>query len=146
MDHLVRYYVMTRPIGWWGPVHRQAVQRGLIQETLQPTTTTKGTTTTRPLIRRTWTPEQADAWTREDWLVVMLSPLVFAALMIGVTKLLLLQIGGVFLILSAVIGTGLMYWIIDPKLRAVSHEYEVQQAQYIEQLEESMQWQEGGER
>jgi Na+/proline symporter len=24
MDHLVHYYVMSRPIGWWGPVRREA--------------------------------------------------------------------------------------------------------------------------
>ncbi len=30
MDHLVRYYVMARPWGWWGPVRREAIQRGLI--------------------------------------------------------------------------------------------------------------------
>jgi solute:Na+ symporter, SSS family len=30
MDHLVKYYVMSRPIGWWGPVKREAEQRGLI--------------------------------------------------------------------------------------------------------------------
>ena len=30
MDHLVHYYVMSRPIGWWGPVRREAEQRGLI--------------------------------------------------------------------------------------------------------------------
>ena len=32
MDRLVRYYVMTRPLGWWGPVHRAAVERGLIED------------------------------------------------------------------------------------------------------------------
>lgn len=31
MDHLVRYYVMARPIGWWGPVRREALRRGLLQ-------------------------------------------------------------------------------------------------------------------
>ena len=30
MDHLVRYYVMSRPIGWWQPVHQEAIRRGLI--------------------------------------------------------------------------------------------------------------------
>jgi len=30
MNHLVRFYVMTRPIGWWGPVKREAQRRGLI--------------------------------------------------------------------------------------------------------------------
>jgi SSS family solute:Na+ symporter len=31
MNHLVQYYVMTRPIGWWEPVRREAVARGLLQ-------------------------------------------------------------------------------------------------------------------
>jgi Na+/proline symporter len=30
MDHLVKYYVMARPIGWWAPVRREAERRGLI--------------------------------------------------------------------------------------------------------------------
>ena len=30
MDHLVRYYGMARPIGWWGPVRREAERRGLV--------------------------------------------------------------------------------------------------------------------
>lgn len=30
MDHLVKYYVMSRPIGFWGPVKREAIKRGLI--------------------------------------------------------------------------------------------------------------------
>lgn len=136
MDRLVRYYVMTRPIGWWGPVHREAVRRGLIEEA--PARTAGA----RPLIRRTWTAEQADAWTREDWIVVILSPLVFAALMIGVTKLLLLQPGGLWLVLGAVLGTGAIYWVIDPKLRAVSQEYEARQARYVEDLERRLRWQE----
>ncbi len=32
MDHLVKYYVMSRPIGWWGPVRREAERRGLITQ------------------------------------------------------------------------------------------------------------------
>jgi len=32
MDHLVRYYVMSRPIGWWKPVRKEAERRGLIQK------------------------------------------------------------------------------------------------------------------
>ena len=94
------------------------------------------------MIRRHWTPEQADEWTREDWIAVVLSPLVFAALMIGVTKLLLLQPGGMLLIVAAIVGTAAIYWVIDPKLRAVSHEYEAQQATYVDQLEKRMRWQE----
>jgi solute:Na+ symporter, SSS family len=31
MDHLVRYYVMARPLGFWDPVRREAVRRGLLK-------------------------------------------------------------------------------------------------------------------
>ena len=141
MDHLVRYYVMTRPIGWWGPVHREAVRRGLIEKE-----TENKSAGPRPFIRREWTAEQAGDWTREDWIAVILSPMVFGALMIGVTKLLLLQAGGILLICGALAGTGLIYWVIDPKLRAVSVEYEKQQARYVEQLEKRLRWQDEGDR
>jgi Na+/proline symporter len=32
MDHLVMFYTMTRPPGFWGPVKEEAVRRGLIKE------------------------------------------------------------------------------------------------------------------
>ena len=140
MDRLVRYYVMTRPLGWWGPVHREAVKRGLIEDAA------KVTEKRRPLIRRQWTPEQVGDWTREDWIAVVLSPLVYAALMIGVTKVLLLQPGGILLVVAAVLGTLAIYWVIDPKLRAVSIDYEKQQEEYVKQLEQRLRWQEEGGR
>jgi len=31
MDRLVKFYVMSRPVGWWGPVKREAIRRGLIE-------------------------------------------------------------------------------------------------------------------
>ena len=31
MDRLVKFYVMSRPVGWWGPVKREAIKRGLIE-------------------------------------------------------------------------------------------------------------------
>jgi len=31
MDHLVAYYVMSRPIGFWGPVREEAIRQGLIK-------------------------------------------------------------------------------------------------------------------
>jgi len=30
LDHLVQYYVMARPLGWWGPIRREAIKRGLM--------------------------------------------------------------------------------------------------------------------
>jgi len=130
LDHLVRYYVMTRPIGWWGPVRAAAEQRGLIE-----TVRRSEQTSPRPLIRRQWTAEQADNWSREDWIAIVLSPLVFAFFMIGLAKLLLGQLSGVLLTLAATVLCGLVYWVIDPKLRAVSSEYEKKQADYAAHLD-----------
>jgi hypothetical protein len=31
MDRLVKYYVMSRPLGWWKPVHQEAERRGLLK-------------------------------------------------------------------------------------------------------------------
>ena len=47
------------------------------------------------------------------------------------------------LILAALAGGLLLYWIIDPKLRAVSADYESKQATYLEELERSVRWNEG---
>ncbi len=138
IEHLVAYYVMTRPLGWWGPVRQEAIRRGLLQEEAKPAATER-----RPLIRRTWTPEQADSWSREDWIAILLSPLVFGVGMIGLTKLLLLQPSGFTLTAGAVVGALVMYWVIDPKLRAVSTEYEAKQAQYLELLERRLHWEYG---
>jgi hypothetical protein len=32
INHLVKFYVMTRPIGWWKPVKAEALRQGLIRE------------------------------------------------------------------------------------------------------------------
>jgi Na+/proline symporter len=136
MDHLVKYYVMTRPLGWWGPVHREAEARGLIAPAAR-----RVTTGPRPLIRRTWTAEEADDWSREDWIAIVLSPIVFALILIGLTKVLLLQAGGILMTIAAVAGAVVIFWVIDPKLRAVSSDYEARQAKYIEALERTHRWQ-----
>ena len=56
-------------------------------------------------------------------------------LMIGVVWSLLLIPAGFAVLAGAIAGTFLIWWIIDPKLRAVSAEYEAQQATYIEENE-----------
>ena len=96
------------------------------------------------MIRRSWTPEQANEWTREDWIAILLSPLVFAFLMIGVTKMLLLQGTGLLMTATALLLSGVIYWVIDPKLRAVSVDYESRQAEYLASLERQVRWGDDG--
>ncbi len=136
MDRLVHFYMMTRPIGWWGPVQREAVRRGFLDDGAAAAEESGR----RPLIRRSWTAEQAAEWTREDWIVIVLSPLVFAGILFGLTQLLLLRLTGLWLSGAAVAGAVVMYWVIDPKLRAVSHDFELTQARYLEELERSVRW------
>jgi SSS family solute:Na+ symporter len=140
MDRLVEYYVMTRPLGWWGPVREEARRRGLI-EIDRPR---EAASNRRPLIRRRWSPEEAEEWTREDWIAIVLSPVVYALVLFGLTRVLLLQWSGLWMILAAAAGSLSIYWVIDPKLRAVSSEYEAQQARYLESLERRLRWGENG--
>jgi hypothetical protein len=139
MDHLVRFYVQTRPVGWWGPVHREAVRRGLIPDA-PGARSGASDARPRPLIRRRWTAEDAAEWSREDWIVIVLSPVVLASLMVGVASLLLLRPFGMILTGGGVLLALLLYWVIDPKLRAVSVEYEARQAADLADLERQVRW------
>jgi len=135
MDRLVDYYVMTRPLGWWGPVHREAVRRGLVVD--EPVPSTDGP---RPLIRRSWTAAQAEEWTREDWIAIVLSPIVYACILFGLVEALLLRWDGLWMLLAAIVGMLIIYYVIDPKLRAVSVEYEASQSHYLDAVERRSKW------
>jgi hypothetical protein len=95
-----------------------------------------------PFIRRRWTPKEADEWTREDTITVIISPLVYILLMIG-TALSVFLVPAGFVILGAGIALMLvMIWIVNPKLSSVSEEYEKKQKGYIEELERTIKWEE----
>ncbi len=140
MDHLVRYYVMTRPLGWWGPVRAEAERRGLVRAGSQATTTSPAPTTgaaaaQRPLIRRRWNAEAAQEWTREDWIAIVLAPLSYGLVMIGLALTLLARWHGVPILGAGLACGGFLYWVIDPKLRAVSIDYELRQSRYLAQMD-----------
>ena len=74
-------------------------------------------------IRRKWTPQAADNWTKEDWMAILLSPLAYIGLALGVVlSFLLLKIGFILLGATALV-TILMHWIIDPKLKVILEDY-----------------------
>ncbi|MCG6988518.1 MAG: sodium:solute symporter [Gemmatimonadetes bacterium] len=143
MEHLVHFYLQTRPIGWWGPVKAEARRMGLLAgHPSEAAAAAAAKSGPRPLIRRRWTAEEADAWSREDWIAIILSPLCMAFAMVGAANLFLLRGSGVWQMALAIACAVFLFWVIDPKLRAVSVEYEQRQAEYLNRLEEKMHWRE----
>jgi len=94
------------------------------------------------LIRRKWTPAAADEWTREDWIAIVLSPLAYITLAIGVALSIFLFKVGFIILGAAVVLTALMHWVIDPKLKMISEDYEKKQKHYLEELEKIIRWEE----
>ena len=94
------------------------------------------------LIRRTWTPAAADDWTREDWIAIVLSPLAYIGIAVGVALSILLLPVGFLILAAAIVLTILMHWVIDPKLKMISQEYEKKQKQYLDDLEKTVRWEE----
>jgi len=93
-------------------------------------------------IKRKWTASEADRWTKEDYLVFVISPLIYFLLAIGtMLSLFLLWYGWVILAASLVLLL-VMIWIIDPKLKAISLDYEQKQKHYLEDLEKIERWEE----
>ena len=94
------------------------------------------------LIRRSWTPHDADEWCKEDWYAIIISPLAYISLCLGVAlSFLLLPIGFVVLFIGLLL-TFFMFFIIDPKLKTISNEYEKKQKTYLKQLERITRWEE----
>lgn len=91
-------------------------------------------------IKRIWTAAEADHWTKEDYLTFIISPLVYVLLMIGTALSLLLLWYGFVLLGAGVILFFVMFWIIDPKLKAISEDYEAKQKHYLEDLEKIERW------
>jgi len=91
-------------------------------------------------IRRTWTPQAADNWSREDWLAATLSVVAYVLLILGSALSLLARPLGYVLLFLAILVMAAMYYVIDPKLRAVSSDYEKKQKEYLQHLETLTRW------
>lgn len=93
-------------------------------------------------IKKEWTAQQADRWTKEDYLTFIISPAIYFLLALGVAlSLLLLWYGWVILAVSLILLV-VMIKIIDPKLKALSEDYEIKQKEYLEDLERIERWEE----
>ena len=90
--------------------------------------------------RTEWTAEEADEWTKEDLFTIIISPLAYVTLTVGVALAGLFMWQGYVLTVIGGILTYYMHKIIDPKLRAISAEYEKKQQEYLADLEASTRW------
>ena len=91
-------------------------------------------------LKRTWTAAEADDWSKEDVYAVALGVLCFVAVAIGTPYAFLLRpLGFVVLAIGVLLGV-VMMWLINPKLEAVSAEYEKKQKRYLEDLERIVRW------
>lgn len=92
------------------------------------------------MIRRKWNAQDADNWTKEDWIAIVLSPLSYFFLAIGTAlSLFLLPMGFLYLFLG-IACAAVMYYVIDPKLQALSADYEERQKKYLKDLDDKMRW------
>lgn len=94
------------------------------------------------IFKREWTAHEAEEWTKEDWFAIILSP--FSYILIGfgaALSIFLLPLGFILLAIGIFI-TVLMFWVIDPKLKAVSSSYEAKQREYLKDLEKIQRWEE----
>jgi membrane protein implicated in regulation of membrane protease activity len=91
-------------------------------------------------IKRIWTGSEAEEWTKEDTLAVIISPIIYMLVMVGAgLSALLIPVGFVLLLAGIALAFVLVY-VINPKLTAVSEEYEKKQKQYLDELEKKMKW------
>lgn len=93
-------------------------------------------------IKRKWTAQEADRWTKEDYLTFIISPLIYFLLAVGVAFSMLLRWYGWVILGASVILLFIMLRIIDPKLKAISEDYELKQKEYLEDLEKIVRWEE----
>jgi len=91
------------------------------------------------LIRRKWSPEAADEWTREDFFGIVLSVISYVALALG-TPLVFFFWWGWLLLAVGLAALLLMIYVIDPKLKVISSEYEKRQKRYLEDLDRKIRW------
>lgn len=92
------------------------------------------------LFKTAWTPVEAEEWTVHDLWASVFSILAFLLVAVGVAGSLLLQVWGFAALVLGVVCIIVMIRIIDPKLRAISEEFEQKEAHYLERLDRTTRW------
>ena len=92
------------------------------------------------LFKKEWTPGEAEDWTVHDTVAVIVSPMIYLLITLGCMLSVLLIPVGFALLAAGIVLLILLIRVIDPKLGAVSEEYEKKQKRYIEELERKVKW------
>ena len=73
-------------------------------------------------------------------IAAVLSAASYGLIIIGGTLSLIGSVAGYIALAAGIALAGLMYWVIDPKLRAVSSDYEEKQKAHLARLESITRW------
>lgn len=92
------------------------------------------------LLRKQWTPSQADEWTVHDFVASVLAMASYVLVAVGVAGALLLQVWGFVALGVGTVCIILMYFVIDPKLKALSEAFAKRQQQYLEDIDKTTRW------
>ncbi len=93
-------------------------------------------------LKTKWSPREADSWSKEDYLTFIISPLIYFLLAVGTVLSLLLIWYGWLILGASLVLLWVMIKVIDPKLKAISEDYEKKQKKYLEELEKIARWEE----
>lgn len=91
-------------------------------------------------IKKTWTAAEADNWSKEDVIAWILSPLTYILTAVGIAFALLLRWYGFVLLAVDIVLLVVLFRVIDPKLKAISEDYEHKQKKYLEDIEKIARW------
>jgi len=92
------------------------------------------------LFRKEWTAAEADEWTSHDFWASLLGVLAYILITVGIIGAFLLQLWGFAAVALALVLGLVMFFIIDPKLKAMSKAFEKKQDGYLGKLEQSNRW------
>jgi hypothetical protein len=92
------------------------------------------------LLRKQWTPGQADEWTLHDLAASLLAVASYLLVAVGVAGALLLQVWGFVALAVGIVCTILMYLVIDPKLKAMSEAFAKRQQRYLDDIDKTTRW------
>ncbi len=94
------------------------------------------------IIKRKWKPQEADLWTKEDIIAIIISPICYALLMVGLALSCFFIKEGFIILGLGIILTWFLHWVIDPKLKAISKDYEKKQKEFLKHLDKIIKWRE----